>query len=479
MIAYLITSPYGSLNFDDDWRQKDQQCVDYTQKFIADDTVKIQYAVSKGNDQSWSSLDIRLYNLDTNESTPIVPSPIEQTDAYTFYNATIVASAGCFRVAFELTDKDGNVSVIKESTFQVLADLPTEDEDQLIRFRYNNAENKDNTIFDSDFYFRCEAAFFPQSETYNVEDNNFRDQEFDLSMMSAEASTIHGLTVGGKLGIPSWVAKKLSYIFSCTEVYIGEVDDDVEYVFSDGSSIERTPMGDMYPLYVFTINLEKTVTAANAVKIGVVTPVGDSDFEIDPIWLELEYNDAGVANPHFVSVVSPDENWTVSAQDPSWLTAARSIIGGVQRATIIVTENVTGATRSQTVTFTWTDLDTGAVLTRTMIVNQLKAGEDINYINVFGHVYDSETYLPLAGALVSLWIDNNWPNILNTDDAGKFNYRWPVSKSQYEEVTKLTIRIGKNGYENSPDAIMWPLPSFESAIQNGIGYSDKFLDKTQ
>lgn len=472
MTAYLIISPYGSLNFNDDWRQRDQQSVDYTQKFIAGDTVTVQYAVPRGNDQSWSALDIRHYNLDTGESIPVTSTQVDQTDAYTFYNATIdTSAAGCYGVAFELTDSEGNVTVVKESVFQVLADYPTEDEDQLMLFRYNNDEQKDNTIFASDFYFRCEATFFPQNETYEVEDNNFRDQAFDLSKLSAEASTTRGLTVGGKLGVPSWVAEKLSKIFSCTEVYLGEVDNQVEYVMADGGGFERTNMGEMYPRYMFTINLERTVAAANAVRIGVITPVGESVFEIDPVWLDFTAD----ANIGDIFVTAPDRNWSAVAEDQSWLTVTKylSAVG----VSLVLNSNSTGADRSQAVTFTRTDPDTGAVLTRVATVNQAAEGEGLELIKISGRVFFPAEWGSLDAANVSIEADGvALTTEILASNGELYYYWWSVSQEQYE-ATNTLVSINGGGKYTTELSTLTPLPSFEDAIQNGITFPDVILSK--
>lgn len=469
MTAYLIISPYGSLNFNDDWRQRDQQSVDYTQKFIAGDAVTVQYAITRGNDQSWTSLDIRHYNIDTGESIPVASSQVEQTDVYTFYNATIDASAaGCFGVAFELTDGEGNVIVVKESVFQVLADYPTEDEDQLMLFRYTNAEQKDNTIFASDFSFRCEAAFFPQNEAYNVEDNNFRDQAFDLSKLSAEASTTRGLTVGGRLGVPTWVAEKLSRIFSCTEVYVGEAGEEVEYIMVDGGSVERTNMGEMYPKYVFSINLERTITSANSVRIGVITPIGESAFEIDLAWIEVD----PAATIRVISVTAPDDNWTVGASDTSWLSVSK-----IQNiAFLSITQNTTDLDRSQAITFTWTDPDTGAVLTRVATVNQLTAGEEVEYIRISGRILDASSGLPMA-ALVGFFADGTRLGIRAADSQGQYSYLWSISEVQYNNTSALSVVVEAPGYVGQTIAKS-PLPNFSGAVLNGLTFPDISLVKS-
>lgn len=473
MTAYLIISPYGSLNFNDDWRQRDQQSVDYTQKFIAGDTVTVQYAVPRGNDQSWSGLDIRHYNLDTGESIPVVSTQIEQTDSHTFYNATIDTSAsGCYGVAFELTDSEGNVTVVKESVFQVLAGYPTEDEDQLMLFRYNNDEQKDNTIFASDFHFRCEATFFPQNETYEVEDNNFRDQAFDLSKLSAEASTTRGLTVGGKLGVPTWVAEKLSKIFSCTEVYLGEVDNEVEYVMADDGGFERTNMGEMYPRYMFTINLERTVTAANAVKLGTISPI--VDFSVDPTWFEFEWNYNELINEIFVS--APDDNWTFDLPENAGFVNMYRDPLGISRVLFNLSTNDTGADRSQNVIFSWTDPDTNETYTRTAIINQAKQDEEIGQVELSGHVYDAETGQPVSSGVL-IRADGSAIKLVSTNSEGRYSHLWEVSQSHYETFTTISAILIPVGHQSTTITVT-PLPDFEDAVQNGITFPDAILIKS-
>lgn len=473
MTAYLIISPYGSLNFNDDWRQRDQQSVDYTQTFIAGDAVTVQYAITRGNDQSWTSLNIRHYNLDTGESIPVASSQVEQTDAYTFYNATIDAStAGCFGVAFELTDGEGNVTVVKESVFQVLADYPTEDDDQLMLFRYTNAEQKDNTVFASDFSFRCEAAFFPQNEAYNVEDNNFRDQAFDLSKLSAEASTTRGLTVGGRLGVPTWVAEKLSRIFSCTEVYVGEIDDAVEYVMVDSGAVERTNMGEMYPKYVFSLNLERTLTSANSVRIGTISPI--VNFNISPTWLEFAWDYNIVLNE--ILVEAPDNNWTFSLpNNAGFVTMYKDPLPLSSRVLFSISTNDTGVDRTQEVVFSWTDPDTNETVARSATINQAKQDEVVGVIQLSGDVFDADTGQPVGG-FVTIASGSTGISSSIIDGYGRYSYSWTISQSQYESFSKLEAILSPFDHKSQTMTIT-PLPSFSYAVRNGLYFPTARLNK--
>lgn len=460
MIAKLFISPYGSLNFNNNWRQHDQQDTDYEQKFIVGDSVIVQYVIPYGNDKSWADINIRHYNAVTGERIPVASSQLLlQTESQLFYNATLdTTEAGCFRVAFERLNMDATTTVLKESFYTVLPELPAEGGEQLMLFRYTNTSDKDSTLFASDFYFRCEATFFPQSEIYNAEANEFRDQNFDLSMLSAEASTSRGLTVGGYLGVPSWVAEKINHIFSCTEVYLGETGEEVQYVKSSDGEVSRTTMGDMYPRYMFVINLEASITEANSVKLGAYTP--DGIFEIDPDWLEVSPD--GIVT--YIQVTAPDNNWAVSAPSNGWLQAYK--LSDI--CYVSVPQNTSTAERSANITFSWTDPDTGDTITRTATVTQVAVGEDIEHIHFSGQAFDAATGVPTP-ALWGLFVDDVQIAFRITDASGKFSYDWPVTQAQYSAVQSIRIHVA-GGLYVSQDVYLSSIPTFSTAVVNGIAF---------
>lgn len=467
--AFLYISPYSSLNFDNKWKQPEQQDTDYKQKFImGDGAATVQYAVPKGNDASWTSLDLVLYLLGEEGSVVIPSVVVGETATSTIYNAYIpLISEGCYRVAFEKTDNYGNVSVVRECYFEVLTGQPEEEENQLTLFRYTNDENKDGTVFASDFLFRCEGKYFPQNEVYNVEGNDFRDQDYDLSLLSAEASTAYGLTIGGSQGVPTWVARKLNYIFSCTEVYVGESDNKEQVVRTSDGSVERTNLGDMNPRYIFGINLEKVMNGADSVKIGTFTPF---ELEIAPVWIEIG---AGELDLHDIAVTAPDNAWTVSVGDPIW--AAANKVDSTRATIQAITNNTTQTDRTQEITFTRTNPDTGEVYTRVLTLTQAGSGLELNNITWRGYIKDAQTGAGIAGVSVELGVRRGGTTSssiahLTTDSLGYYEFSGDVAEVGYLSFPEFYVDSEKQGYV-SDRTIITP-PSYEVAITDGVTYPD-------
>lgn len=467
--AFLYISPYSSLNFDNKWKQPEQQGTDYKQKFIVGDyAATVQYAVPKGNDASWTSLDLVLYLLGE-EGSAVVPSVVVgETDQSTVYNAIVpLFFEGCFRAAFEKTDNYGNVSVVRECYFEVLTGQPEEDENQLMLFRYANDENKDGTVFASDFYFRCEGKYFPQNEEYNVEGNDFRDQNYDLSLLSAEASTAYGLTIGGSQGVPTWVARKLNYIFSCTEIHVGESGKEEHVVRVSDGSVERTNLGDMNPRYLFNINLEKVTNGADSVKIGTFTPI---ELEITPVWIEIG---AGELDLHDIAVTAPDDAWTVSVGDPSW--AAANKIDSTRATIQAITNNTDQTDRTQEITFTRTNPDTGEVYTRVLTLTQAGSGTELNNVTWRGYIKDAQTGAGIEGASVTLGYRIGETTFapfasLTTNSSGYYEFSGDVSEFLYLILSRLYVDGEKQGFIRNRTFVT--VPDYQVAITDGVTCPD-------
>jgi hypothetical protein len=487
--AYLQISEYGTLNFSNDWRQCEQWRRDYAQRVVAGDVVTVQYGVPKGLSQTWTAVEVRQYNLTTGVVATLSPSLVSDGDGFSTYNVTANSAAvGCYRLAIEVT-AGGQTAAVAESVFEVVAECPGS-----LLFRYQNEREKDGTVFSQPFNFRCPAKFFPQNEEYNAEDNAFRDQEYTPSLLSSEAYTAYGLTVGGPQGVPTWVGRKLNAILSCTELYLGEVGSEMQFVKSNGGKIERVGLGDMNPFYQFNVSLEKV---SDGVLIGEYIPDEEeySDivirvkfmdgteeevpFDISPTVANFEYNDTAART---IAVTAANSNWAVTAGDTSWLTVTKT---GDGTATITPTQNPGTANRTQNVTFTWVS-SAGVPYIKTLTVTQFAQGVETGLITITGKVTDAATGLPIANIpLGRIYVRSQedagganmqWLGSMSTDAAGDFSLTVDISSDEWAKIAYLVMDYAWEnygagaieGYVNNNKMIA--SPAFATAVASGVSF---------
>jgi hypothetical protein len=477
--AYLQISEYSTLNFSNDWRQCEQWRRDYAQRVVVGDIVTVQYGVPKGLSQTWTGIAVRQYNLTTGVAATLSPSLVLDGDGLAAYNVTANAAAvGCYRVAIEVTT-GGRTTAVAESVFEVVE----EDLGSLL-FRYQNEKDKDGTMFGEPFYFRCPAKFFPQNEEYGSEDNAFRDQEYAPSLLSSEAYTTYGLTVGGPQGVPTWVGRKLNAILSCTELYLGEVGSEAQFVKSDGAKIERVSLGEMNPLYQFGVDLEKV---SDGILIGDYIPdeivrrdiwaiiecyetiTEEVMFDISPSTAFFAYNGA----TQTVGVTAADNSWEVSAADTSWLTATKN---SDNTATITPAQNTGTANRSQNVTFQWTSPTTGVTTTRTLVVTQYAQAITIADITISGTVVDSSTGQPISNSASDVVrlsaTESNSANVhlgySTLDASGRFSKTITIDGDDWAAFTRIIATVIAPGYTAKDFNIS--APTFANASTNGVQF---------
>jgi len=110
----------------------------------------------------------------------------------------------------------------------------------------------DTVAYNRYFDFRFEGGFLPSENNFPVDTNDFRDQRYTQTQLSALPYKVKTLTAGSRAGVPYWVGEKINLIFSCSSVHIGKL----EYVRSEGSEPEVNQINELYPLYVYKIALE-------------------------------------------------------------------------------------------------------------------------------------------------------------------------------------------------------------------------------
>lgn len=243
-MSAIFISEFSSLNFRKDWKLSFQQNVDYIPKFLPTDNIQVQYVVKD------FTLTPYLKNICTGEVQQLSPVLLLETESEKCYQLTINNSSISSDTEFNLyfaSDQDGEK--IKDANFCVCTELP-----DTILLEYTNRKNVYETIFDGidRFLFRVEGAFLPQEISFENNTEEFRDQRYVSKILSSTAFEKKTLTLGGGMGVPNWVARKINLIFSLSSVHV----EGTPMVRSDGGAVELTEIGKYYPLYIYKIVLE-------------------------------------------------------------------------------------------------------------------------------------------------------------------------------------------------------------------------------
>lgn len=243
-MSAIFISEFSSLNFRKDWKLSFQQNVDYIPKFLPTDNIQVQYVVKD------FTLTPYLKNICTGEVKQLSPVLLLENESEKCYQLTINNSSISSDTEFNLyfaSDQDGEK--IKDANFCVCTELP-----DTILLEYTNRKNVYETIFDGidRFLFRVEGAFLPQEISFENNTEEFRDQRYVSKILSSTAFEKKTLTLGGGMGVPNWVARKINLIFSLSSVHV----EGNPMVRSDGGAVELTEIGKYYPLYIYKIVLE-------------------------------------------------------------------------------------------------------------------------------------------------------------------------------------------------------------------------------
>ena len=243
-MSAIFISEFSSLNFRKDWKLSFQQNVDYIPKFLPTDNIQVQYVVKD------FTLNPYLKNICNGEVQQLSPVLLLETESEKCYQLTINNSSISSDTEFNLyfaSDQDGEK--IKDANFCVCTELP-----DTILLEYTNRKNVYETIFDGidRFLFRVEGAFLPQEISFENNTEEFRDQRYVSKILSSTAFEKKTLTLGGGMGVPNWVARKINLIFSLSSVHV----EGTPMVRSDGGAVELTEIGKYYPLYIYKIVLE-------------------------------------------------------------------------------------------------------------------------------------------------------------------------------------------------------------------------------
>lgn len=243
-MSAIFISEFSSLNFRKDWKLSFQQNVDYIPKFLPTDNIQVQYVVKD------FTLTPYLKNICTGEVQQLSPVLLLETESEKCYQLTINNSSISSDTEFNLYfASDQDREKIKDANFCVCTELP-----DTILLEYTNRKNVYETIFDGidRFLFRVEGAFLPQEISFENNTEEFRDQRYVSKILSSTAFEKKTLTLGGGMGVPNWVARKINLIFSLSSVHV----EGNPMVRSEGGAVELTEIGKYYPLYIYKIVLE-------------------------------------------------------------------------------------------------------------------------------------------------------------------------------------------------------------------------------
>lgn len=244
-------SPLSSLNFDHNWKLPWQLPCNYLQRFVKWDRIRVQYAATNR-----FPFKAYLRNLNTGSRDTLNPAELKE-----FENSAQNTQGKVYEILLNQVN-EGLYSLeiyivllseklVAKSTFEILP----QSEEGMMRITYNNRRNEFDTVFSENrmFDFRIEGCIRPNDTTFNVDTEGFRDQVDRYRQLSALPYRVDTLSVGGRLGVPIWVADKLNYIFSTSFVLI----DEMRYTRSESAVPEITSIHNDYPMFIYKLQVEK------------------------------------------------------------------------------------------------------------------------------------------------------------------------------------------------------------------------------
>ena len=238
----IKVSEFSSLNFRDDWKLDFQQNVEYVQRFLPSDEIRVQYITD-------TSILPYLMNHATGEISALSSDVVYSDELYETREVVFSNNSVTEDCLFSLGFKTIHGEVLIEAPFEVCMELP-----DTILLQYTNRRNALDTIFGDRFSFRVEGAFLPQEVQFSNDTEDFRDQRYVPKVLNSHAYEQKTLTLGGGFGVPNWVARKINLIFALSSIHV----DGIPMVRSDGSSVEVSILGNYYPLYIYKIVLEES-----------------------------------------------------------------------------------------------------------------------------------------------------------------------------------------------------------------------------
>ncbi len=227
--------------------------------------------------------------------------------------------------------------------------------------------------------------------------------------------------------------------------------------------------------------VQTTITpTANTSVIGIAT-YNDNALIVTPTLIEHGDNDPTART---VSVTCVDNLWSITAGDPSWVTATKI---NQNTASIVFAQNTSTTERSQDITVSWTS-SYGDRLTRNIVAIQLPRIEVLENIPLGVELVSSEDGTSFAGVDVDFFatLNGTESKIASgiTDGNGEWSGTWRISAESYANVSLVKMTAGANTYIIFPYSLRWNagfnLPTFNGAkggaYNTGVIEADAYGD---
>lgn len=215
---------------------------DYMQTFYVTDKIMLQVFADK-------SPNVVLENLSVPSKVKLSMKTYEHNSSTTMYYVQIAGhSDGVYRVT---------VDGLASEPFCVTSDKTILETTTLIRYSHKDNHSAFDSIFwvgETQLFFewRVEAGFKSSGYTPHVDNEHYRNQFQEITVLYSLPYDSYTLTLGDAAGVPYWFVRHLNRIFCVSYV---EIDNSL-WVRSEGSVPEITQVLEDYPLFYATMVLE-------------------------------------------------------------------------------------------------------------------------------------------------------------------------------------------------------------------------------
>lgn len=275
-------SKYSSFVFDEDNHRYDTPQYQYVQPFASKD--KLKYCViGTIRDSNIIKGSISIYDeLTGNKIVDLVAINTATTQRYNYYDSMeeVVLESWIFDTSQLKPYRIYQIRVYREANptpnsipIGIARFICYEEGDEcasnIIELYYDTV----NPQFPKDFFlfglhggrwrqkvlFSCVGGINRRASKFHSQVETFRNSEYLLHNIMGFASETDTIVLGDTFGVPNDVGKKLSLILSCTKVEMYHPTDCptlTPITLSDSTDIERLELGDDYPFFCFSANIE-------------------------------------------------------------------------------------------------------------------------------------------------------------------------------------------------------------------------------
>lgn len=220
---------------------------EYVQRFADSETITVQCVVSPS-----TTLTMYLFDLCANDSFTISPISYDINDSNKLLEFIIPRGGSLYQAT--ITGSDGHVSSVP---FRF---CDREELSGLAEISYTNRDNITSfgAVFkvggnQRTFKLWVEGGFKSDGHSLSVSNEQFRTQGQEIIELYAVPYQVDTLTIGDNEGVPFEMARLFNNILCLSDVKI----NGVRYVRSESSVPERQVIAERYPLFNYTLNLER------------------------------------------------------------------------------------------------------------------------------------------------------------------------------------------------------------------------------